>query len=87
MQNMDVTRMSVKGQVVIPGDIRKALGLVAGTRFVVAGEGDTIILRKIGRPALEDVDRLFSVSRKFARRSGLKKSDVEKNIRKSRTDK
>ena len=87
MQNMDVTRMSVKGQVVIPGDIRQALGLVTGTRFVVAGEGDTIILRKIGRPALEDVDRLFSVSRKFARRSGLKKSDVEKNIRKSRTDK
>ncbi|KAF0127187.1 MAG: hypothetical protein FD189_460 [Elusimicrobia bacterium] len=87
MQNLDVTRMSIKGQVVIPGDIRQALGLVAGTKFVVAGEGDTVILRKIGRPALEDADRLFGAGRKFARRAGLKKSDVKKTIHRSRADK
>ena len=86
MQNLDVTRMSIKGQVVIPGDIRQALGLVAGTKFVVAGEGDTIILRKIGRPALKEVDRLFGMSRKFARRTGMKKSDVKRTIQKSRAD-
>ena len=87
MQNLDVTRMSVKGQVVIPGDIRRALGLAAGTKFVVAGEGDTVILRKIGRPALEEAERLFGASRKFAKRTGLKKSDVKKTIRRSRADK
>ena len=86
MQNLDVTRMSVKGQVVIPGDIRHALGLVAGTKFVVAGEGDTVILRKIGRPALAEADRLFGASRKFARRAGLKKSDIKKTIHQSRAD-
>ena len=84
MQNLDVTRMSIKWQVVIPGDIRQALGLVTGTKFIVAGEGDTVILRKIGRPALGEADRLFGVSRKFAKRAGLKKSDVQKTIRKSR---
>ena len=87
MQNLDVTRMSVKGQVVIPGDIRQAMGLVAGTKFVVAGEGDTVILRKIGRPALEEAEKLFGASRKFARRAGLKRADVEKTIKRSRTDK
>ena len=87
MQNFDVTRMSVKGQVVIPGDIRQALGLTAGTTFVVAGEGDTVILRKIGRPALEEAERLFGASRKFAKRAGLKKADVKKTIQKSRADK
>ena len=86
MQNLDVTRMSIKGQVVIPSDIRQALGLVTGTKFVVAGEGDTVILRKIGRPALEEADRLFGASRKFARRVGLKKLDVKKVIRISRAD-
>lgn len=87
MQNFDVTRMSVKGQVVIPGDIRQALGLVTGTKFVVAGEGDTVILRKIGRPALEEADRLFGASRKFAKRAGLKKTDVKKAIKKFRAGK
>ena len=87
MQNLDVTRMSVKGQVVIPGDIRLALGLTAGTKFVVAGEGDTVILRKIGRPALEEADRLFGVSRKYMKRAGLKKTDVKKTIQRSRSDK
>ncbi|MDP2865225.1 MAG: AbrB/MazE/SpoVT family DNA-binding domain-containing protein [Elusimicrobiota bacterium] len=87
MQNLDVTRMSIKGQVVIPGDIRQALGLVTGTKFIVACEGDMVILRKIGRPALEEADRLFSVSREFAKRAGLKKSDVKKAVKRSRTDK
>ena len=84
MQNLDVTRMSVKGQVVIPGDIRQAMGLVTGTKFVVAGEGDTVILKKIGRPASEEIDKLFGVSRKFARQAGLKKSGVKKMIQRSR---
>lgn len=84
MQNLDVTRMSVKGQVVIPGDIRQAMGLVAGTKFVVAGEGDTVILKKIGRPTAAEVDGLFGASRKLARQAGLKRSDVKKTIRRSR---
>lgn len=86
MRNLDITRMSVKGQVVIPRDIRQALGLVTGTKFVVAGEGDTVILRKIGRPALEEADRLFGISRKFAKRAGLKKADLKKTIQRSRAD-
>jgi AbrB family looped-hinge helix DNA binding protein len=86
MRDLDITRMSVKGQVVIPSDIRQALGLVVGTKFVVAGEGDTVILRKIGRPALEEADRLFGISRKFAKRAGLKKVDVKKTIQRSRAD-
>lgn len=84
MRELDVTRMSVKGQVVIPGDIRQALGLVAGTKFVVAGEGDTVFLKRIGRPASAEVDRLFGASRRFARRVGLKKSDVRKALGRSR---
>lgn len=40
-----------------------------------------------GRPALEKADRLFGASSKFARRTGLKRSDVEKTVRKSRSAK
>ena len=44
MPNLDTTKMSSKGQVVIPESIRKHLGLKAGAQFVVVGEK-----RSIGR--------------------------------------
>jgi len=39
------TRMSSKGQVVIPEDVRKALRLEVGAQFVVMGDGDTVVLK------------------------------------------
>ena len=41
------TKMSSKGQVVIPEAIRNALGLEAGSEFVVVAEGDVVILKTI----------------------------------------
>ena len=43
------TRLSSKGQVVIPEKIRAAHGWGAGTEFVVEDRGDAIILR-VARP-------------------------------------
>ena len=85
MEHLDVTRMSAKGQVVIPGDIRQAMALKPGTKFVVAGDGDTVILKRIGRPMLAEVDKLFADSRTFAKRTGLKKSDVKKAVQRARS--
>lgn len=75
-----MTRMSEKGQVVIPGDIRQSLGLKSGVKFIVAAEGDTVILKRIGRPTLAEIDKLFAESQKFARKAGLKKSNIKKVI-------
>lgn len=36
------TRMSSKGQIVIPENIRKQLNLIEGTHFVVLGENDVV---------------------------------------------
>ncbi len=44
---MSETSMSTKGQVVIPVDIRRALGLDRNTRLRVEREGERIVLTPI----------------------------------------
>jgi len=52
MQTLATTRMSSKGQVVIPEDVRGRLGLEEGVQFVVVGEGDVVILKTITPPSM-----------------------------------
>jgi len=84
MQVYDVTRLSSKGQVVIPRKIRDALGLLAGETFLVMGEDDTFIFRRMAVPRPLEFRALAWRSRKAARKAGLKKKDVEKAIRRAR---
>jgi AbrB family looped-hinge helix DNA binding protein len=84
MAELATTRLSSKGQVVIPEDVRERLGLKPGDQFVVVGEGDVVILKTISPPAMKEFDGL--VSRSQARRAGLKPSDVTAAIRKVRSD-
>lgn len=76
MSTLGTTRMSSRGQVVIPEEIRQRLSLAAGTQFVVVGDGDVVILRAIAPPSLDEFDDLVSTARKAARRAGMKMSDV-----------
>jgi AbrB family looped-hinge helix DNA binding protein len=84
MNGLATTRLSSKGQVVIPEEIRTALGLEPGARFVVLSEGDVVILKLIDAPARSEVRALAAKVRKQARRAGLKATDVEKAIRAAR---
>ena len=76
MPNVATTRMSSKGQVVIPEDIRKQLRLKAGSQFVVLGKDDVVILKAISPPAMEEFDSLIAAARKGAKQAGMKRSDV-----------
>ncbi len=69
-------KMSSKGQVVIPEEIRKRLRLKTGDRFVVLGEKDTVILKTITPPSLDEFDGLIAEARRQAREAGLKRSDI-----------
>jgi AbrB family looped-hinge helix DNA binding protein len=80
MVKLATTKMSSKGQVVIPEDIRKRLKLKAGSRFVVVGDRDVVILKKISPPAMEEFDDLIAEARREARQSGMKRSDILKAI-------
>jgi AbrB family looped-hinge helix DNA binding protein len=84
MQTLATTRMSSKGQVVIPEDVRNRLHLEAGAQFVVVGEDDVVILKFIQRPAMAEFDGLIHKARQQARSSGLKRSDITKAIARAR---
>jgi AbrB family looped-hinge helix DNA binding protein len=84
MPNLATTKMSSKGQVVIPEGIRKRLGLKAGAQFVVVGEKDVVILKAISTPSMEDFDALIAEARRQAKKAGMKRSDIAAAIAKAR---
>jgi AbrB family looped-hinge helix DNA binding protein len=76
MTNLATTKMSSKGQVVIPEDIRKRLKLKAGSQFIVVAEEDVVILKAIAPPSMEEFDALIAEARSKARQAGLKRKDI-----------
>jgi AbrB family looped-hinge helix DNA binding protein len=85
MSDLATTRMSSKGQVVIPENIRKRLKLKTGSQFVVVGNGDVVILKAISAPSMDEFDTLIADARKQAKKAGLKKSDIAAAIAKARS--
>jgi AbrB family looped-hinge helix DNA binding protein len=73
-------KLSSKGQIVIPEEIRNRLGLKPGAQFVVVGDRDVVILKVIQTPDMSEFDDIVAHARKAARRAGKKQSDVEKAI-------
>ena len=87
MVKIATTRLSSKGQVVIPEEIRERLGLEPGAQFVVVGEGDVVILKTISAPDMAQFDELRDEARRAARRAGLKAKDVAAAIERVRSSK
>jgi AbrB family looped-hinge helix DNA binding protein len=84
MSSLATTKMSSKGQVVIPEDIRKRLNLKTGSQFVVVGDKDVVILKSISPPSLEGFSALITKARKQAKKVGMKRSDIKTAIAKVR---
>ena len=82
--NLATTKMSSKGQVVIPEVIRKTLGLENGCQFLVLGEKDAVILKTITAPSKKEFSGLISKARKEAKKAGLEAQDISDAIAKVR---
>mgnify|MGYP000256458682 CR=1 FL=1 len=62
------------------GDIE----LHVGEQFVVVGDKDVVILKRIAHPAMRDFDELVRQARRQARDAGMKRSDVKASVQKVR---
>ncbi|HEU0296076.1 MAG TPA: AbrB/MazE/SpoVT family DNA-binding domain-containing protein [Anaerolineales bacterium] len=84
METLATTRMSSKGQVVIPESIRKQLNLKEGAQFLVVGDADVVILKVVEPPDMNQFDVLIKQARQQAKEAGLKQADIKSAIAKSR---
>lgn len=84
MANVETTKMSSRGQIVIPEEIRKRLNLKAGDKFLVVGSKDVVILKSISAPSMDEFDDLIKEAHTQAERTGMKRSDISSAVAKSR---
>ena len=79
---LEITRVSTKGQIVIPSHIRAELGLKEGSQLVVSRMEDFILLKKISIPnPKEEFRRLTEIGQRHARKLGIKsEGDVARTI-------
>jgi AbrB family looped-hinge helix DNA binding protein len=87
MAGTATTTLSSKGQVVIPEEIRERLGLTTGAQFVVVGDRDVVILKKLEPPVLSEFAALTATARRAAKQAGLRRADVAKAVAKVRRGK
>lgn len=61
----EIARVSSKGQIVIPTDIRQRLGIREGSVFAVSSvDGDMVVMKKVKNPVTrEDIETLADVKR------------------------
>ncbi|MDE2590540.1 MAG: AbrB/MazE/SpoVT family DNA-binding domain-containing protein [Patescibacteria group bacterium] len=86
LEEPEITTMSEKGQVVIPQDIRRHLGIKPKTRFIVFAINGNIVMRKLDIP---DVKKEWSNIFQKMDKKGLDRdeSDVASEIKAHRKSK
>ena len=84
MSRLATTKLSSKGQVVIPESIRQQMKLGVGTEFVLLAHDDTIILKTIQPPSMTEFADIVNNARKQAKAAGLIKKDLDDAIKKVR---
>jgi AbrB family looped-hinge helix DNA binding protein len=83
MSAFSTAKLSSKGQIVIPEDIRNSMGLQVGDQFIVVAEKDVVILKSISRPNMNSYSGLIKKTRKAAKVAGLTKSGLSAVIKES----
>ncbi len=80
-----MTRISEKGQVVIPSSLRQEMGIETSDQFLVFGEGNTIILKRIEKPVLQkSLLTLLKPLQKVVSEVGFTRSELAKTIKELR---
>lgn len=84
MSKLATTKLSSKGQVVIPEEIRNQMKLHTGDQFLVVAEKDVVILKAITPPDLREYTNLIAKTRLAAKKAGLTQDAIKEAITEAR---
>ncbi len=86
--HVEMIKMSSRGQIVIPQDIRAEICASEGTMFAVVSGKDSIVLKKVEIPSKEDlICELKEIAKEGKKRleaKGIKETDISDIVEKSR---
>ena len=80
MSEVVFTKMSSKGQIVVPKALRQMLDLREGEIFALFGENDTLILKRIEMPSKDELEQILRWGHEYAKKKGIKRKDIMKTI-------
>ncbi len=88
---IELTKMSSRGQIVIPQKLRDRMKVKEGSVFAVFGSDDSFVLKKIAVPDkerfLRSLEKISKEGRRNAEKLGIKESDVPDMIHRLRKEK
>lgn len=72
----EITKISTKGQVVIPSNIRKELELDVGTSVLITKMDNFVLLRKVDIPDVKkEFERLVAWGSQWAKKKGIRNEE------------
>jgi AbrB family looped-hinge helix DNA binding protein len=88
---VEMVKMSSKGQIVIPQDIRAEICAEEGTMFAIVSGRDSIVLKKVAMPSkAELICELTKIAKEGTKRAeslGIKEKDIPDLVHKLREEK
>ena len=88
MENIEITTLSSRGQIVIPNSIRKELNVNEGSKFVIMTDGNNILLKQLEKPKMTEFRNLINESKNIIKSRHIKKVDINtiiNNVRKNKS--
>jgi AbrB family looped-hinge helix DNA binding protein len=81
---VSVTKISSKGQVVIPLEIREKMNLEEGNLLIISDSDDSICMKRIELPKIKSWKEATKPFRNAAKKSNFSKDDLKMLIEESR---
>lgn len=79
-----VLTVSSKGQISLPVEFRRRMSIDSGDKLVAYASGDTIMLKVLRLPTVEEFDTMLSEAQAWAASAGYREEDVDDIVKSAR---